>query len=76
MGIAMEYTNLLNLDEVRLPLESTGICKYYKKCKNFDVPLGNGICMLCWDKGLDGGGRANVYRSTGRYFKTVRKNSP
>ena len=51
---AMKYGSILHVDEVRLPQASVGVCKFYKRCKSFDVPLGNGICMICWDKGLDG----------------------
>ena len=51
---AMKYGSILHVDEVRLPEESVGTCKFSKRCKNFNVPLGNGICIVCWDKGLDG----------------------
>ena len=29
---------------------STGRCKYYKGCKQYNVDLANGYCMSCWDK--------------------------
>ena len=33
-------------------IESIGNCKNWKKCKNLDVELGNGLCVECWDKNL------------------------
>ena len=39
--------------EVTLPQESFGECRNWKKCRNFDVYLGNGYCAECWDKGMD-----------------------
>ena len=41
------------IDTVRMPKETTGCCKNYRKCKSFTVELANGYCMECWDKGLD-----------------------
>ena len=32
-------------------VETQGACKWSKKCKNFNVVLGNGLCMSCWDNG-------------------------
>ena len=31
------------------PVDTVGECKNSKKCKNFNVVLGNGYCMECWD---------------------------
>ena len=32
-------------------VETQGACKWSRKCKSFDVLLGNGLCMSCWDNG-------------------------
>ena len=32
-------------------VETQGPCKWSRKCKNYDVLLGNGLCMDCWDNG-------------------------
>ena len=32
--------------------ESIGNCKNWRKCKNLNVELGNGLCEECWDKKL------------------------
>ena len=37
-------------DKVPLPEESVGHCKNYRKCKQYNVVLGNDLCMDCWDK--------------------------
>ena len=42
-----------SIPEVTLPVASVGICKYWKKCGGIDVTLGNGVCIVCWDKGLN-----------------------
>jgi hypothetical protein len=32
------------------PVESFGACRYAgKKCKNWEVILGDGLCVQCWD---------------------------
>ena len=49
----MESNRPYNYDAVRLPDATIGTCKYYRRCGNFDVTLGNGVCMDCWDRGMD-----------------------
>ena len=44
---------LFNINEVTLPRESFGMCKNQRNCKNYQVVLGNGLCMDCYDKGLE-----------------------
>lgn len=50
------------LEKIPMPEESFGACKYVKRCKNWNVILGNGLCVRCWDKGLDKGYRKSVKR--------------
>ena len=40
-------------EHVRLPQSTVGLCKNYGKCRSFDIELGNGYCVSCWDKGFD-----------------------
>jgi len=40
-------------DAVVMPESTTGHCRNYIKCKQFNVELANGYCIICWDKGLD-----------------------
>ena len=39
-------------DDVVWPVASQGDCRNVRICHNRDVPLGNGVCVECWDKGL------------------------
>ena len=39
-------------DKGKLPVESQGDCRNVSICHNRNVPLGNGVCVECWDKGL------------------------
>jgi len=48
-----ETSNMFyNLTAVFLPEETFGNCENWRKCKSFDVSLGNGLCMNCYDNGL------------------------
>lgn len=38
------------INKVPLPSETTGDCKNWKRCRQYNVTLGNGLCMKCWDK--------------------------
>jgi len=38
-----------NYESTRLPKVSHGACKNYKRCKNYNVVLGDRLCELCWD---------------------------
>jgi hypothetical protein len=38
-------------DDVVWPVASQGDCRNVRICHNRDVPLGNGVCVECWDKG-------------------------
>tara|TARA_Y100000593_G_scaffold95083_1_gene199335 strand:+ start:4583 stop:4753 length:171 start_codon:yes stop_codon:yes gene_type:complete len=40
-----------NYDAVRLPEITEGNCRRSRRCKSFNVTLGDGLCMTCWDKG-------------------------
>lgn len=31
-------------------IETVGACTNFKKCKNTNTTLGNGLCMTCWDR--------------------------
>tara|TARA_Y100000296_G_C4964420_1_gene152659 strand:- start:98 stop:346 length:249 start_codon:yes stop_codon:yes gene_type:complete len=42
-----------NIREVTLPIASVGACRNNRNCKNYQVVLGNGLCMNCYDRGLD-----------------------
>jgi len=33
--------------------ETVGVCINSNSCKNFKAILGNGLCIICWDKGYD-----------------------
>jgi len=33
------------------PIESFGYCLNYCNCGGYDVVLGDGLCMRCWDLG-------------------------
>ena len=35
---------------VALPSETVGDCKNWKRCRQYNVILGNGLCIDCWDK--------------------------
>ena len=50
------------LEQIPMPRESFGTCKYVKKCESWNVILGNGICVKCWDRGLDRGHRKSKNR--------------
>ena len=49
--MSKEDPAILNIDtEVILPIDSFGVCRQAKKCKNFqEVELGNGLCVDCYD---------------------------
>ena len=32
-------------------VETQGACKWSRKCKSYNVVLGNGLCEECWDNG-------------------------
>ena len=32
-----------------LPTELQGMCRNAKRCRSWDVILGNGLCVTCWD---------------------------
>ena len=34
---------------VDLPIESFGDCLNHRNCRNYDVVLGDGLCVRCWD---------------------------
>ena len=36
--------------DVALPKETVGDCKNWKRCRQYNVILGNGLCIDCWDK--------------------------
>jgi len=36
------------------PIYTIGVCKRSRECRQFDVDLGNGFCVICWDKGFGG----------------------
>ena len=38
---------------MKLPKASVGECRNSKKCMNFKTLLGDGLCEVCWDKGID-----------------------
>jgi len=44
---------IINITDVTLPIVSFGACKYWRKCDNVQVDLGSGVCVECYDKGLD-----------------------
>ena len=58
MGTTYGYINGKRVNEATIThmmgtkiVESTGPCKWSRKCKNYDGVLGNGLCMDCWDNG-------------------------
>mgnify|MGYP005814249101 CR=1 FL=1 len=51
-----------NLD-AQWPVESFGACRNAKNCRNRHVPLANGYCVQCWDRGL---GRPSASASKGK----------
>jgi len=36
------------------PIYTIGECVRSRYCAQFNVDLGNGYCVICWDKGLGG----------------------
>jgi len=42
-----------HLSKIPLPRESAGACRYARTCGNYNVILGDGVCVKCWDRGLD-----------------------
>jgi len=34
-----------------VPEHTVGNCVRWEKCKSFNIDLGNGYCVKCWDKG-------------------------
>ncbi len=50
MRARMNEATIANLDKDIV--ESFGSCTNWKRCRNFQVILGNGLCMKCWDKGV------------------------
>jgi len=43
---------LEKLEKVRPPNISFGDCRNSTRCSQKRVNLGNGYCIICWDKGL------------------------
>ena len=41
--------------ETPVPEHTVGVCKRYKRFQQFNVDLGNGYCVKCWDRGYGGG---------------------
>ena len=39
--------------EVRMPTFTIGVCRNNKKCKQYDVELGDGYCIDCYDKAME-----------------------
>jgi hypothetical protein len=39
-----------NWGEASIPVESYGMCKRAKRCGNWNVLLGDGVCVNCWDR--------------------------
>ena len=37
------------ITKVPLPSASVGKCRNSVRCKQYDVTLGNGLCVKCWD---------------------------
>ena len=64
MARPREYT----VNEVVMPEESFGICKYYKQCRVDNVWLAWGMCMVCYD--------ARVNRYANKNIGIVRKGMP
>ena len=50
------------LNKVALPSETVGDCKNWKRCRQYNVILGNGLCMDCWDKKTGGRRYGESYR--------------
>ena len=50
------------LSKIPMPEESFGACSNARNCKNWQVILGNGYCVKCWDRGLDRGLRKSTKR--------------
>ena len=38
----------------KAPVYTIGECVRSRYCKQFHADLGNGYCVICWDKGLGG----------------------
>ena len=38
----------------KAPVYTIGECVRSRYCAQFNVDLGNGYCVICWDKGLGG----------------------
>ena len=43
---------LVTSDDIIWPVESDGRCRNHKNCHNLYVPLANGVCVRCWDRGI------------------------
>jgi len=54
MKLDNDDSSILNINDVTLPTASFGVCKYWRKCDNVNVELGNDVCMECYDKGRGG----------------------
>lgn len=59
------------ITKVPLPKETIGACRNSKRCKQYDVTLGNGLCINCWDTRT--GGRRYEELNENR-FLTIEKN--
>ena len=59
------------LDKIPLPVEGRGPCKNSKRCGAIDsrTILGNGLCVDCWDRGLNDGYK----RAVNRKKRTIKK---
>ena len=57
-----EITVFEHLEDIPQPEHTVGVCKRWERCKQFNIDLGNGYCVQCWDKGYGGGtGMAGSY---------------
>ena len=57
-------------EAVYLPEASVGTCKNVRNCRQFNVDLANGHCVLCWDRGI----RTNAEQEQKRkYVRKIRK---
>ena len=60
-----------NLGEpVYLPEASIGECSNSRNCRQFNVDLANGHCVLCWDRGIRTTAEQEQKR---KYVRKVRK---
>ena len=50
--IVKKERHFVAMDDIVWPVESHGECKNARNCHNRDVPLANGVCVKCWDRGI------------------------